>query len=54
MGRCSVERPTKDRLLAEAYLDGVYVYNEKTRLGGILKSLSELPKDLLSWYTKRN
>ena len=43
------ERPTKDRQLAGAYLDGVYVHNEKTKLGGILKSLKELPEDLLVW-----
>ena len=52
--------PTKDRLLAESYLDGVYVENvpefikdmkpnERTSLGGIVKPLSDLPKDLISW-----
>ncbi len=46
----SEERPTKDRQLAAAYLDGVYVYNERTKLGGILKPLEELPKDLLAWF----
>lgn len=54
------DSPTKDRLLAESYLDGVYVENvpefikdmkpdEKTSLGGIVKPLSDLPKDLTSW-----
>jgi len=54
------ENPTKDRLLAESYLDGVYVENvetfcknikpkESTALGGIVRPLSELPQDLVSW-----
>ena len=54
------ESPTKDRLLAESYLDGVYVENvpefikdmkpdEKTSLRGIVKPLSDLPNDLISW-----
>lgn len=54
------ENPTKDRLLAESYLDGVYVENveafckyikptESTSLGGIVRPLSELPKDLIRW-----
>jgi len=54
------DSPTKDRLLAESYLDGVYVENvpefikdmkpdERTSLGGIVKPLSDLPKDLTSW-----
>jgi hypothetical protein len=54
------EVPTKDRLLAQSYLDGVYVENvpefckdikpgEKTALGGIVKPLNELPKDLKRW-----
>lgn len=54
------EDPTKDRLLAESYLDGVYVENveafcknikpeEGTALGGIVRPLSELPKDLVRW-----
>ena len=54
------DSPTKDRLLAESYLDGVYVENvpefikdmnpdERTYLGGIVKPLSDLPKDLTSW-----
>jgi len=54
------ENPTKDRLLAESYLDGVYVENveayckhikptERTALGGIIRSLSELPQDIIRW-----
>lgn len=56
----SVEKPSKDRLLAESYLDGVYVENlpefcphikprEGTSLGGIVKPLHELPYDLIQW-----
>jgi hypothetical protein len=54
------EAPTKDRILAESYLDGVYVDNvedfcknkkpeEHTALGGIVRSLSELSADLIRW-----
>lgn len=54
------EEPTKDRILAESYLDGVYVENveefcktkkpnEQTCLGGILRSLNELPADIIRW-----
>jgi hypothetical protein len=54
------EAPTKDRILAESYLDGVYVENvedfcrdkkseEHTVLGGIIRSLSELSIDLTRW-----
>jgi hypothetical protein len=54
------ENPTKDRLLAESYLEGVYVENveafcknkkpeEKTVLGGIVRALDELPQDLVKW-----
>jgi hypothetical protein len=54
------ENPTKDRLLAESYLDSVYVENvetfcknikpkESTALGGIVRPLSELPQDLIRW-----
>jgi len=54
------EKPTKDRLLAESYLDGVYVDNLKqfcryiktgqtTVFGGIVRPLSELPEDLVKW-----
>jgi hypothetical protein len=54
------EKPTKDRLLAESYLDGVYVENveafcknmktsEKTITGGIVRPLNELAGDLAKW-----
>lgn len=54
------DKPTKDRLLAESYLNGVYVENveafckdmkpsEKTETGGIVRSLSELVEDLIRW-----
>jgi hypothetical protein len=54
------EEPTKDRTLAESYIDGVYVENvdefcpgkkpdESTCLGGIIRSLSELPQDIIRW-----
>jgi hypothetical protein len=53
-------KPTKDRLLAESYLNGVYVENveafcknmkatEKTAIGGIIRPLNELPDDLTKW-----
>ncbi len=54
------EEPSKDRLLAESYLDGVYVENvdewckyikprEGSVLGGIVQPLSELPEELKKW-----
>ena len=54
------DEPTKDRLLAESYLEGVYVQNvdafcrdikpaEGTNLGGIVRPLNELPQDLTLW-----
>jgi len=54
------EEPTKDRLFAESYLDGVYVENVKewcknirpdqeTALGGIIRPLEELPDDIIRW-----
>lgn len=54
------DEPTKDRLLAESYLNGVYVENveafcrnmqpnEETMIGGIIRPLSELPDDLVQW-----
>lgn len=54
------EKPTKDRLLAESYLTGVYVENveefckgikanQKTILGGVIRSLRELPEDIKRW-----
>jgi hypothetical protein len=51
------ENPSDYRLLAESYLDGVYVENvpefsklsEPTVLGGIVRPLSELPSDIIRW-----
>jgi hypothetical protein len=54
------ELPTKDRLLAQSYLDGVYVENvpefckdikpgEATVLGEIIRPLTELPEDIQRW-----
>jgi hypothetical protein len=51
------ENPNDYRLLAESYLDGVYVENvpefctlrEPTALGGIVRPLSELPNDVKIW-----
>lgn len=54
------EEPTKDRILAESYLEGVYVHNlkeyckhkkanESTCLGGIVRDLNELPVDIIRW-----
>ena len=54
------ETPTKDRMLAESYLAGVYVKNvpefcpkkkptECTVLGGIVRDIDELPDDLKRW-----
>jgi len=51
------ENPNDYRLLAESYLDGVYVENvpefctlqEPTALGGIVRPLSELPSDINRW-----
>ena len=45
----SEEKPTKDRLLGSRYLDAIYIYNKKTSLGGKVKSLKELPEDLIKW-----
>ncbi len=46
----SKDKPTKDRLLGSHYLDGVYILNPKTKLGGMIKHLEELPKDLIKWH----
>ena len=46
------EKPTKDRELAEAYTDAVYVKNSNTKLGGILKSIEQLAKDIIKWNEK--
>lgn len=48
----SEEKPTKDRELAEAYTDGVYVKNKNTKLGGILKSIEYLAEDIIDWDKK--
>lgn len=54
----SPEKPNQNRLLAEAFLDGVYVENvpefcpelvEPTVFGGIVRPLAELPEDLKRW-----
>jgi len=50
----SDDKPTKDRLLGSYYLDGIYILNPKTKLGGMIKHLEELPKDLVSWYKSTN
>lgn len=46
----SEEEPTKDRLLGSHYLDGVYVLNRNTKMGGMIKPLEDLPKDLMTWH----
>jgi len=54
------DNPTKDRLLAQSYLDGVYVENlkefcrgikegQQTVFGGIVRPLHELPEDIIKW-----
>ncbi|MEM3103331.1 MAG: BsaWI family type II restriction enzyme [Candidatus Nitrosocaldus sp.] len=56
----SPTQPTKDRMLAEMFLDGVYIENVKawcknikhgqgTVLGGIVRALHELPDDIKRW-----
>ncbi len=45
----SEEKPTKDRKMASTFLDGLYTTNEKTKLGGIVKFITDLPKDLRYW-----
>lgn len=45
----SEEQPTKDRLLGSHYLDGIYVANENTKLGGMVKSLDDLAGDIVGW-----
>lgn len=57
------ESPTKDRILSTLFLDGVYVENvprfmprnfdptkHSTAIGGIVRPLEELPKDIVRWY----
>mgnify|MGYP001566968130 CR=1 FL=1 len=48
----SEKKPTKDRLLGSHYLDGVYVENKDTKLGGMIKPLGDLPQDLIKWIAK--
>ncbi|MGP8072684.1 MAG: BsaWI family type II restriction enzyme [Thermoplasmata archaeon] len=54
---------TKDRLLAEAFLAGVYVENspewcpgleegQGTKFGGVVKRLTQLPDDLVRWSSE--
>ena len=50
----SNEKPTKDRELAEKYTDGVYVKNQKTKLGGILKNIEILAEDIIKWSKELN
>lgn len=45
----SNEKPTKDRELAEEYTDGVYVKNDRTIPGGILKPINQLADDIIFW-----
>jgi len=59
----SPTNPSKDRILSMLFLDGVYVDNvpefmpegfepnkDGTKLGGIVRHLSELPLDIMRWY----
>ncbi|MCS7213800.1 MAG: BsaWI family type II restriction enzyme [Candidatus Calescibacterium sp.] len=61
------EKPSKNRLLASLFLDGVYVNNKvefmpknfepkihKTVLGGIVKELNNLPRDIINWHSEIN
>ncbi|MEK7500829.1 MAG: BsaWI family type II restriction enzyme [Patescibacteria group bacterium] len=48
------KRPTKDRLLGSHYLDGVYIENKNTNLGGAIKPLDELARDLVRWRNARS
>ncbi|MEO0099110.1 MAG: BsaWI family type II restriction enzyme [candidate division WOR-3 bacterium] len=45
----SEEKPTKERELSSTFLDSLYTTNEKTKLGGIVKFITDLPKDILYW-----
>jgi len=47
----SMQKPTKDRQLAEKYIDGVYIDNMQTSLGGKIKKLTDLPLDLKNLLT---
>ena len=50
----SNEKPIKDRELAEKYTDGVYVKNQHTKLGGILKNIELLADDIIKWDKELN
>ncbi|MBI5872186.1 hypothetical protein HZB88_03820 [archaeon] len=43
------QTPTKDRELAEAYTDGVYIKNQNTKIEGILKPIEQLSDDIIRW-----
>jgi hypothetical protein len=55
----SLTKPTKDRLLAETYMDGVYIDNDYLRtilgfegntiLGGKVRPFSQLATDIVRW-----
>jgi hypothetical protein len=45
----SEEKPTKDRQLGSYYLDGVYIFNKKTKLGGMIRPLTQLAGDVSVW-----
>jgi len=45
----SEQKPTKDRIMGATFLDGLYTTNERTKLGGIVKFITDLPKDILYW-----
>lgn len=45
----SEEKPTKERELSSTFLDCLYTTNEKTKLGGIVKFITDLPKDIRYW-----
>lgn len=56
----TTQAATKDRLLAQSYLEAVYVENvaqfckhikpsQQTALGGIIRPLNELPSDIQRW-----
>jgi len=47
------EKPTKDRLLAERFINGVYIKNKRTFLGGKIKKIEELPVDLCKFLLKQ-
>jgi len=48
----SEDKPTKDRLLGSHYLDGIYIHNSNTKIGGMVKSLDQLSRNLVNWSKK--